>query len=148
MGGRSHFYKWNGSAWVEQASIGGAVWAGGYCVGKFGSSSNTALGVVGESSTNFGVQGVSVDNAGVRGDSTNYAALYGRSTNDCGVYGYSVNTYGGIFYGAKGGIQLAPSTSAAAPTHSAGKGALWLTSACVLYVNTDGGTTWQKVGAQ
>jgi hypothetical protein len=43
---------------------------------------------------------------------------------------------------------IEPSSSAAAPTHSAFKGALWVTSAGVLYINSSGSTTWTKVGAQ
>lgn len=64
--------------------------------------------------------------------------------------------YGGIGHGVvaeckstgKGPILLKPSSSSSAPTHTADLGTLWVTSSGVLYINTSGGTTWQKVGAQ
>lgn len=45
-------------------------------------------------------------------------------------------------------LVLVPSSSSSAPTHSALLGSLWVTSTGVLYINTSGSTTWQKVGAQ
>lgn len=53
-----------------------------------------------------------------------------------------------ITYNTSAPIVVAPNVSADAPTHSAGKGTLYSTSAGVLYINTDGGTTWDKVGGQ
>ena len=57
----------------------------------------------------------------------------------------SILAYGGYFKGVTGPIVLEPSTSAAAPSHSARKGTLWLTSAGSLYVNTSGSTTWHAL---
>ena len=70
------------------------------------------------------------------------AAVYGAVT--------SGNHYGGYFQGSttRGPIVLVPSASASAPSHASFKGTLWVTSAGVLYINTDGSTTWAKVGAQ
>lgn len=67
--------------------------------------------------------------------------MYFHGGNGYGVTA-SCGTYG------KGPIKLVPSTSSAAPTHSADLGTLWVTSAGVLYINTSNSTTWQKVGAQ
>jgi hypothetical protein len=49
---------------------------------------------------------------------------------------------------SRGPLCLVPSTSASAPSHIANKGTFWVTSAGILYINTSGSTTWQKVGAQ
>jgi hypothetical protein len=70
----------------------------------------------------------------------------------CGVAGWSYQGVGLVgnyhpVYG-KGPLLLQPAGSSAAPTHAAEKGTLWVTSAGVLYINIDGSTTWQKVGAQ
>jgi hypothetical protein len=53
-----------------------------------------------------------------------------------------------ITYDTSTPIVIAANASASAPTHSATKGTLYVTSAGVLYINTDGSTTWAKVGAQ
>ena len=45
-------------------------------------------------------------------------------------------------------ICLQPSAGAGVPDWTAAKGCLWVTSAGVLYINTDGAATWAKVGAQ
>ena len=47
-----------------------------------------------------------------------------------------------------GPICIQAYSSASAPTHSADKGTLWVTSVGILYINTNGSTTWEKVGAQ
>jgi hypothetical protein len=117
-------------------------------VGVSGTSS-TSIGVSGSSSSDYGVYGVSVGSSGVVGVSTDYEGTVGSSTNLYGVHGVSTNSYGGYFRGdSLGPICLYPSSSASAPSHSAAKGTLWVTSAGVLYINTSGSTTWAKVGAQ
>lgn len=100
----------------------------------------------------------------LNGDGTALASISPR-----GLWGYSVNVpdgclvlfgvasgYMGTNYpdyayvgrGSKSPILLIPSASAAAPAHEAAIGSLWVTSVGVLYINIDGATTWQKVGAQ
>jgi hypothetical protein len=66
--------------------------------------------------------------------------------------GYAINTeldmsLAGVVLG-KSPLRLMPSNSALAPAHSAYKGSLWATSEGKLYINVDGLTTWQLVGAQ
>jgi hypothetical protein len=74
------------------------------------------------------------------------------AAKDVGVYGYSSENYGGLFSchssNGKSPLRISPSASSSAPTHTAAIGSLWVTSAGVLYINTSGSTTWQKVGAQ
>jgi hypothetical protein len=77
-----------------------------------------------------------------------HTAVYALQSGSGGVALIAQGPYGGEFRGTVGPIVLGQSTVATAPSHSARKGSVWLTSACVMYVNTDGGTTWQKVGAQ
>jgi len=72
--------------------------------------------------------------------SNNGIAVQVTSSSGYGVYG--AGTLG------KATVRLLPSGVTSAPTHSASKGSLWATSAGVLYINTNGSTTWQKVGAQ
>jgi len=121
--------------------------------GRFGSADTIGTGGP------FGVYGAS-ENTGILGA--------GRAAGSAGVYGYGGNGaggladgvrgksgwgggYGGVFEGqgsGKAALRIVPSSSASAPTHSADIGALHVTSAGVLYINTSGSTTWQKVGAQ
>lgn len=86
-----------------------------------------------------------------------HQGLLGDSIHYAGVYGHSSTDHGGVFTCGKAGlvagqgpIRLIPSTEAttSAPTHSAGLGTLWVTTDGVLYINTNGSTTWGKVGAQ
>jgi len=68
----------------------------------------------------------------------------GSSSNRwANIYG---NTLVGLLTTAP--LTLTPSSSASAPSHSATIGTIVLTSACVMYANTDGGTTWSKIGGQ
>lgn len=71
----------------------------------------------------------------------------GSSQNNIGVYG-SGGPYGGRFTGTNGPVLLDPSGSSSAPSHVSAKGTLWVTSAGILYINTGGDNTWQKVGSQ
>jgi hypothetical protein len=145
--GRIHIYKWVTSAWVEQASIGSAAVSGGNSIGKFGSSTNDINGVTAETDNEKAIYGIADGGDGVYGQSASGKGVYGISGANQGVYGDG-GTYGGYFFGSKGPVRLGPSGSASAPAHTAELGTLWVTSAGILYINTDGGTTWAKVGAQ
>jgi hypothetical protein len=150
--GRIHGYRWDGSNWVEYLSIGdtGSTVIGvlsqiagrnGFAVTVHGASADAILGACNSDATDgIGVRGVS--------DSGTGYGVWGESNGNIGVYGYGGAGYGGHFNGGKAPLVLYPSASASAPSHTAAKGSLWVTSAGVLYINTDGGTTWAKVGAQ
>ena len=81
------------------------------------------------------------------------SGYYASAIMATGRYGYGIDARQGGFVGmvwtdlGKAPIRLRPSTSSSAPTHEAEVGALWVTSAGVLYINK-GSTTWEKVGAQ
>jgi hypothetical protein len=62
-----------------------------------------------------------------------------QSISDVAEYGI---TSIGIF--TKGFLVLPPSASASAPTHSAAKGTLWVTSTPELYINENASTTWGR----
>jgi len=157
------------------ASVGIKSVGSDYIVGYFGNEtsnyvavsgrSHITVAIQGESDHGYGVYGYSHSSYGVLGLSGDSYGVYGSSQADdsAGVYGSSgyigvygkASVYGGYFrsYEAgvgegKGPIVLYPSTSSSAPTHGALKGTLWVTSAGVLYINTNGSTTWAKVGAQ
>lgn len=85
-----------------------------------------------------------------RSGAAGYGGVYGQcmGADGYGVAGYSGAGYGGRFIGGKSPLILDPSASASAPTHASAMGALWVTSTGVLYINTSGSTTWQKVGEQ
>jgi len=150
--GRIHGYRWNGTGWVEYISIGDTgsnvlgilsqiAGRNGFAVTVQGASADAILGSCNSDTTDgIGVRGVSNSSAGY--------GVWGESNGNIGVYGYGGAGYGGHFNGAKSPVVLYPSASASAPSHTAGKGSLWVTSAGVLYINTSGSTTWQKVGAQ
>ena len=137
-------------------------------VGLYATSSSTAA-VSGSASVSYGVSGRSTAFVGVYGSSGTLgsAGVHGRSDTfnlgaspgvkgtsalGVGVYGSSASSYGGKFevadetYG--GAIYLVPRSGASAPTHTAAKGTLVVTSTGVLYINTTGTTAWSKVGAQ
>ncbi len=166
--GRAYFYGNGGAGNELLAAIGLSSYGGSISVASFGSMTagnvrqgvsalaKTAIAISAASDSNYGVSGTSNEAYGVRGisspgsESSNAAGVYGTSFNSYGVYGFSNASYGGVFRGgaSRGPILLEPSASASAPTHSSGKGTLWVTSAGILYINTDGSTTWAKVGAQ
>lgn len=171
---QARFYDSGGNI---KAIIGtGTSGGGSLAYGVFGDSTDTAAtrhGVVGEAydafgvygyATRFGVgvHGASVSGEGVFGQSANSygvkgygkaAGVYGATQQDTTAPGYGVLCHGsdfysgGVWYQDKAPLRLIPSASATAPTHSADVGALWVTSAGVLYINK-GSTTWEKVGAQ
>ena len=133
--------------------------------------STTTNGVYGSSATDDGVKGLATSSDGVYGSSAtgngvrghvlsgsgngvygislsgSGAGVYGSSASGTGVQGYSTSSYGGTFTGAIASIVLTP-TNTTTPSHTALKGSLWVNLAAVLWINTDGGTTWVKVGTQ
>jgi hypothetical protein len=121
--GRVHIYKWVTSAWVQVASIGGAS-SVDYVAGRF---------------------------LGYNGDWGIYTS--GEGVTSIGIKAYSDSGYGGVFQsnalvtGYGGPLCINPGSSASAPSHTANAGTLWVTSAGILYINTNG-STWTKVGAQ
>jgi len=89
--------------------------------------------------TGVGVTGASYSGNGTVGYAVTGAGVFGQATG---------NGYGGRFQcpdTGKGPIQLFASSSAAAPSHSAGQGTLWVTSDGIPYVNTSGSTTWEQM---
>lgn len=75
----------------------------------------------------------------------------GDSTIDLGSSGNTwqdFHTQKIITYDTSRPIVIAANAGAGVPSHSAIKGTLYVTSAGVLYINTDGSTTWAKVGGQ
>lgn len=147
-----HFFGDRGDGTIEElASIGIKAYGDDNVIGYFGSSDSNCdkLGVLGLSYSATAIAGVSVSGIAVHGSSISNIGVEGDSIDSTGVLGASLNEYGGKFstFG-KSPLLLVPSGSAAAPTHSADIGALWVTSAGVLYINTSGSTTWTKVGAQ
>lgn len=173
----AHFYGDRGDATVEEiATIGITSGGGDQVVGYFGSSNCTRIAVFAEAKNKTALwaestgtasmalnvnvpsgnaDGVNVNIAtgtgrGVDAASVSGDAVRGISSSGYGGYFSSSTSYGGYFAGgsAKAPIVLVASVSGSAPTHTAIKGSLWVTSAGILYINTDGGTTWGKVGAQ
>lgn len=144
----------------ELISLGISTVGADSVIGKFGSANSTRVGLYAESSSNtaafaesnsgYGIYGKSISLVGVYGYSGDSGVgVKGQSINGIGVYGISGAAYGGKFEGtSKAPILLVPSAYSAAPTHTAAKGAVWVTSDCIMYVNKDAGTTWEKVGAQ
>lgn len=129
---------------------------GGKVVGSLGSrGTDGVLGKFGHSSYDKATPLLLANNSGALATALiqNYStAATAKSLvlETRGGYGVSVenNAVGG---GMVSPLYLWPSSSAAAPTHSARAGSFWLTSDCVVYINKSSpspGTTWQKVGAQ
>lgn len=156
-----HFYGDRGDATIEElATIGITTIGSDNIILRLGSANTTQHHCIyADNSSN--ASGIYSYNRGVG------SGVYGRSgstspTASGGVYGYcdsggagvvgkGPNGYGGYFSVASGGsapIWLGASASSSAPTHAAGLGSLWVTSSGILYINTSGSTTWQKVGAQ
>lgn len=159
----AHFYgdQGNGDI-VELASIGISEIGSDYIIGLFGTDTtgNDVIALWGQSYNTVGVVAQSVEGLGLSTYSENShaafgytdgidkAGFYGNSPDGWGLYGVSSNKYGGYFIGGLAPILLLPSVSALAPNHNAAKGSLWVTSGGVLYINTNGGVNWAKVGAQ
>lgn len=149
-----HFWGDRGDATVEElATIGITTVGGDFVIGNFGTINTTHIAVDAITKGGSAVRGANHNPnnsgflaAGVSGNS------YGNYNLSVGVSGNSTYGYGGFFQCSSinglSPLLLFPSTSASAPSHTSGKGALWVTSAGILYINTNGATTWQKVGAQ
>ena len=143
------FFGDRGDGTIEETgNIGVSSYGTDLSVGLFGSDNCSIFGVIGVSGSGTGVYGVSATSFGVYGKSTDHYGITGSSTNLSGVAGISGNEYGGRFSGPKGPIRLVPSESASAPSHAADVGTLYVTSAGILYINTNGSTTLGKMGAQ
>lgn len=155
-----HFYGDRGDTTIEElATIGIKTSGSDAVIGYFGTTSvgNSRIALYGNSYSGIAIVGVSTSTRGVWGFSTSSNGVQGTSTSGNGVYGISSSgigviassgTYGMSTTGSTSPLRLVPSAVAAAPTHSALAGSLWVTSTGVLYINATGGTTWQKVGAQ
>ena len=159
-----HFYGDRGDGTVEElATIGISSIGSDFVIGNFGNnnSGNSRLAVRAESYSGMAIaaastSGIAINAFSLDGNAVNAETngVAGRSAvkGDGGLYGYGVfgdSAYIGVkAQGFVAPIMLNPSTSASAPTSTAPKGSLWVTSAGVLYINTDGATTWEKVGAQ
>jgi hypothetical protein len=128
--GRMHFYRWAATDWID--------------CGYFLPGTSDTIAYFNGGTSRHGIM--------AKADTSGYFAVQGNHSASGGVaikgYGHTTGGYGGAFYGDASPLVLIPSGSASAPSHSADKGSLWVTSAGVLYINTDGGTTWAKVGAQ
>jgi len=107
-------------------------------------------GVIGSAQTSggIGVQGSinAASGAGVHGQnnynvSNSAAAVQGQSSYGYGLRGIYISTM-------RSPLLIDPSASSSAPTHEANIGALWVTSAGVLYIFTANSPQWEKVGAQ
>ena len=133
----------------ELATIGINAAGGDYTIQLLGSANNTNICTFGTSNSVF--DAAYYINSGQGNGITGQNTYSGGGAPGAGVNGTSVNGYGGSFScnsTGKSPLILAASASASAPTHSAGKGSLWVTSDGILYINTNGSTTWAKVGAQ
>ncbi len=78
-------------------------------------------------------------------------AVQATSFSGDAILGITSTGYGCILqtgFTGKAPLRLVPNAYSTPPTHQADKGSLWVTSSGVLYINTNGSTAWQKVGAQ
>jgi len=149
--GQIHLYHFETTDWKELMDLGTSTF--GSDVGIMGVRiRNSQVGIYAQDMTGNCTYGEYIilpsSVGGTAGSAGTFINL--RSGESIGIEG--TGKYGGKFSAKTGGeggpIVLAPSTDAPAPSHSAEKGTLWATSACVLYINKDGSTTWEKVGAQ
>jgi len=149
--GQIHLYHFETTDWKELLDLGTSTF--GSDVGVIGVRiRNSQVGIYAQDMTGNCTYGEYIilpsSVGGTAGSAGKFINL--RSGESIGIEG--TGKYGGKFSAKTGGeggpIVLAPSTDAPAPSHSAEKGTLWATSACVLYINKDGSTTWEKVGAQ
>ena len=124
-----------------------------YFFGDRGDGTVAYLGRIGGStgSTSNGYFGsIFNNNYGLRSYTGGGYGILGSAQSGNAIWGSSVSGYGIIAQTASGPspLRIVASASASAPSHSANLGSLWVTSAGVLYINTNGSTTWAKVGAQ
>lgn len=81
------------------------------------------------------------------------SAIYGEGLRYFvgGGLGYASGDYNyayGVVADGYWPLRIVPGASSSAPSHGGTIGTLYVTSTGVLYINIDGSTTWQKVGAQ
>lgn len=156
--GQIHVYTWRSNAWVSLMTLGNSSLGGTTEVASIVHPGANEYGLfVHGTSASTGSVGVDViedgsGSIGVRSQGETAADLDGMGNNAALVVGqvYGIRSGPRPLAGAnfKSPLVLTPSSSASAPTHSADAGSFWVTSAGVLYINTNGSTTWQKVGAQ
>jgi hypothetical protein len=128
--GQIHIYRWSGSAWIESSVLGGGAGSSGISGDFKTTTQGIALKATNEYAGGYGIFAWGED------EGTGYGGVFEHGNH------YIPETY----YDGKGPVVLTPSVSAAAPTHSALKGTVWVTSDGVMYVNTDGSTAWEHVG--
>lgn len=116
---------------------------GGYSVDP--STASDLVGIQGKSALSYGIVGTSIQSIGVRGSSSTGRGVFGYSRSN---YGGEFQTGGGSTTHGKAPLRVVPASDESVPNHAADIGALWVTSTGILYINTSGSTTWQKVGAQ
>jgi hypothetical protein len=116
---------------------------GGYSVDP--STASDLVGIQGKSALSYGIVGTSIQSIGVRGSSSTGRGVFGYSRSN---YGGEFQTGGGSTTPGKAPLRVVPASDDSVPNHAADIGALWVTSTGILYINTSGSTTWQKVGAQ
>ena len=131
--------------------VGGVIRAGvkgecGHGIGVWGNAIYSGDGVRGTSFAGRGVYAESSTDFGLEAKSTDTWGVYAVSNNSSGIRATG-GKYGGDFEGDDfwGAIRLHTASSASAPTHSAGKGAFYVTSDAIVYVNRDGSTAWDRV---
>lgn len=166
--GQCHQYYWDTSTWVEVANMGIEQESSDY-ICLLGGTYDTGgagdrIGVFGRSNTHHAVAGTTQnddDGAAIAGGSfiNNNSGSYGRGVtglhNGSGTgargactTGTGVHGYGRVAVKAEnlsasngGNVELTPITGTA-PTHVAAVGTLFCLTTGVLYINTDGSTTW------
>lgn len=149
---QAEFYGDRGDGTVELLSrIGVNNGASGYAVGEFGSANSTRTAVFGQGKGTYAGYFNNLATANGTGvqiysGCSGCVGLSAIANNGTAVTGVGVT--GGDFNGTTSPVIIRPSGVTSAPTHSANLGTLWVTSDGVLYINTSGSTTWQKVGAQ
>jgi hypothetical protein len=120
------------------------------CIGINASSGDPVVGTFGSSDSGcdkVGLYGLSHTVQAIIGVSVHGTAVFGANTDsNPAVVGTSTGDYGGFFSGpGLAPICLGASLSSAAPTHSADKGAIWVTSGGIPYFNNSGSTTWKPI---
>lgn len=163
-----YFYGDNGIGSIENlASIGINTVGADYVIAKFGSTTSNRTGVyslststaIAASSVGTGI-GVYAENVGSgyglfaisSAGSAIYAINGSSSTSPVihtvikdGQIGVKISLSG--IGTPKGHLTLAP-INTTSPSWSAEKGTLVVDTNCILWINTNGSTTWQKIGTQ
>jgi hypothetical protein len=154
--GQNHQYIWDGSNWINVLTSGVSDdWyimqlsvptsGPGYIAHglKIDVPVTSGMGVYSNATGTSGKGGVfhGVD-SGISASSTDGVGGNFTSTNGEALVCYVNATASGT------PLRISPAVSSSAPSHSAYKGSLWVTSQGKLYINTDDGSTWQLVGSQ